>query len=119
METYNINNSIKELKQIFYNIKKTPYHRSLRNGPTSIGYTFETLIGKKEDSNYKPDFKGIEIKTKLGYSKSPLTLFSLVGKKEDGSSIYKYIVNNFGYYKKKIFIQKSFSSEIYANYFDF
>ena len=117
MQKYIIEKSIKELKEKFYNIKREQFHKSLRYGPTGIGYTFETLIGKKEDSNFEPDFKGIEIKTKIGYSKSPLTLFSLTGISSKRSTIYKYIVKYFGYYRKDKYNYKSFSHEIYANSF--
>ena len=31
----------------------------LRRGSTGIGYTFETLLSKKEDSESNPDFLGM------------------------------------------------------------
>ena len=73
-------NIIKELIQKFDEIKKGGLYKSQRCGSTGIGYTFEKLLGKEEDYSYAPDYKGIEIKTKLGYSKCPVTLFSLVPK---------------------------------------
>ena len=69
---------------------------SKRTGTTGIGYTFETLLGKKEDKNFTPDFMGIEINAKLGYSKSPLTLFNLTPYMNNNSSI-QYIIDNFSY----------------------
>jgi len=63
------------LRKEFEKIKQKGAIKSLRKGSTGIGYTFETLLNKKEDKESKPDFLGIELKTKLGYSKSPLTLF--------------------------------------------
>lgn len=63
-------NNIEELKKYFTTIKNNNQN-SLREGNIGIGYTFETLIDKKEDNLPLPDFNGIEIKTKLGYSKSP------------------------------------------------
>lgn len=89
-------NAIDELIKYFKKIKNVPFNKSLRKGPTGIGYTFETLIDKKEDSSHMPDFKGIEVKTKIGYSKAPLTLFTLAPKKKNESAI-KYILNTFGY----------------------
>ena len=89
-------NNIKKLKELFNKIKNNEFSESLRTGSTSIGYTFESLIGKKEDSSYLPDFNGIEIKTKLGYSKSPMTLFTLVPKKDNVSCI-KEILHKYGY----------------------
>lgn len=88
--------NIKLLKKEFEKIKNLELTESLRKGPTGIGYTFETLLGKKEDNNYFPDFKGIEIKTKLGYTKSPLTLFCLVPQKKNDYCI-KHILNTYGY----------------------
>ena len=36
---------------------------SLRTGDTGVGYTLETKLGIKANSQKKPDFKGIEIKS--------------------------------------------------------
>lgn len=104
--------NISELVEYFENIKNTPFNRSLRNGSTGIGYTFENLIHKKEDSNYLPDFKGIEIKTKLGYSRSPIKLFTLVPK-FNGESPIKYILNNFGYPDKNNKNLKAFRGDVF------
>lgn len=103
--------NIKKLKTLFNNIKDTKFTKSLRNGTTGIGYTFESLIGKNEDNSFFPDFEGIEIKTKLGYSKSPLTLFCLVPKKDNANAI-RYIVNSFGYPTKNSSF-KSFRGNVY------
>ena len=50
----------------------------MRKGTTGIGYTFESMIGKKEDTLVQPDFKSIEIKVKRRYSKGFITLFNAV-----------------------------------------
>ena len=113
MNDEKINESIKEIKEKFYEIKKKPFHKSLRKGYGGLGYTFETLIGKDEDTSYEPDYKGIELKTKLGYSKNSLTLFNLASHKIDEKSVYKYLIDNFGHYKDKN--KKVFVNEIYAN----
>ena len=42
---------------------------SLRSGSTGIGYTFETLLGIEENNDQTADFRGIEIKCKLGKEK--------------------------------------------------
>ena len=104
-------NNIEELKKYFTTIKNNNQN-SLREGNTGIGYTFETLINKKEDNLPLPDFNGIEIKTKLGYSKSPLTLFSLTPKKENDRAI-KYIIETFGYLNKDNY--KTFKTDIYVD----
>lgn len=36
--------------------------KSLRSGPTGIGYTLETMLGIKANASASPDYKGIEIK---------------------------------------------------------
>lgn len=88
--------NIKIFIKEFEKIKNLEMTKSLRKGTTGIGYTFESLLGKKEDNNYLPDFKGIEIKTKLGYTKAPLTLFCLVPQKPNDYCI-KHILNTYGY----------------------
>ena len=64
--------ALEELLGKFDTIKNRGWVDSLRVGDTGIGYTFETLLGLKENNNQKADFKGIEIKCK--------------GKKETGPS---------------------------------
>ena len=69
-----------ELLEKFDGIKELGWIDSLRTGDTGIGYTFETLLGIKENNDQQADFKGIEIKckgTKEGKhsSSSKLNLF--------------------------------------------
>lgn len=56
------------------------YIRSLRDGPTGVGFTLEELLGISANSSRKPDFKGIELKsgrvTESGRSDTRSTLFS-------------------------------------------
>ena len=49
-------NNFDTLLQKFEEIKEMGWIKSLRKGPTGIGYTFEKLIGKDEDSLCCPDF---------------------------------------------------------------
>ena len=77
-ERIDINASILELRKKFLEIKEMGYVKTVRNGSTGIGATFEALLGKPEDKLELPDFKGIEIKTKRAYSKSLITLFKAV-----------------------------------------
>ena len=67
---------LEDLKQEFSRIKNMGYVKSTREGVTGVGKTFEDLIGKAEDTKGIPDYHGIEIKTRLGYSKSYTTLFN-------------------------------------------
>ncbi len=43
-------------------IKASGPHKTLRSGDTGIGYTFETIMGLKENNFSGPDFEDIEIK---------------------------------------------------------
>ena len=80
------------LKEEFNRIIRTGYVKSGREGYTGIGKTFEDLLGKAEDTKDTPDYHGIEIKTKLGYSNSYTTLFNLTpnGKLETQRLTKKY-----------------------------
>lgn len=55
---------------------------TLRNGPTGVGFTLETLLGIPANSSRNPDYKGIELKSGRtpvsGRQKSRSTLFSQV-----------------------------------------
>lgn len=107
-----MNEEIKKLKKEFEKIRNIPLSKSLRKGSTGIGYTFETLLGKKEDQSYFPDFNGIELKTKLGYTKAPLTLFNLTPLKDNELSI-PFILNNYGYPINNNKEYKKFSANVY------
>lgn len=100
------------LKKKFNDIKNTGLCKSLRNGSTGIGFTFETLIGKKEDNLSEADFNGIEIKVKLGYSKSPTTLFSLTPRGYDYT--IKHMLETYGYPDKEDKTLKCFRGEAYS-----
>ena len=107
---------IKLLKQEFLKIKEMGFIKPLRNGPTGIGYTFETLLNKEEDQECKPDFKSIELKCKLGYSKSALALFNYAPKR-NGESATKYIFEKYSHHRynnKNDF--KLFERKVYIKY---
>lgn len=74
----NVEDSIRELRKKFLEIRKMEYVKSVRGGNTGVGATFESLLGKNEDTLEMPDFKEIEIKTRRSYSKSLITLFNAV-----------------------------------------
>jgi hypothetical protein len=52
-----------ELLAKFDEIKAKGFIKTLRQGATGVGYTFETMMGIKENNDNWADFKGIEIKT--------------------------------------------------------
>jgi hypothetical protein len=68
--------NLDEFKQRFQDLKNQGFVKSLRKGPTGVGFTFETLIGLKENNLALPDIKGIEIKAHRDNSKSMITLFT-------------------------------------------
>ncbi len=84
------------LKQEFERIKNLGYVQSSRKGYSGIGKTFEDLIGKKEDTLETPDYNGIEIKTKRGYSKSYIHLFHATPKGKTDFEI-KRLCHTYGY----------------------
>lgn len=106
--------NIKKLKRNFNEIKKLGYIKTVRNGPTGIGATFEKLIGKEEESFEIPDYYGIEIKTRRAYSKSYLTLFNAV---PTGSTFHetKRLRDKYGYPSKKDKRLKRLYAEVFCN----
>ncbi len=78
-----VNKDLELLKYEFEKIRKRGYIKATREGLSGIGKTFEDLLGKKEDNNFLPDYHGIEIKTKMGYTKALITLFNLTIKGEE------------------------------------
>ena len=84
----------------FKKIKKAGYIKSYNTKRSTAGITFERLLGKERDEFFLPDYKGIEIKTKKGYSKSRISLFSA-----NPDSMYLYalkgLVEMYGVDKKR------------------
>ena len=56
--------ALTELLGKFDKVKDQGWIDTLREGDTGIGYTFESLLGIRENNDQKADFKGIEIKCK-------------------------------------------------------
>ncbi len=67
---------IEEFKKKFQELKNRGFIKSLRKGPTGIGYTFERLLGLNENNLALPDIKNVEIKTHRENSNSMITLFT-------------------------------------------
>ena len=89
----------KDFNQLYYKYKRIQekgWIKSLRNGPTGVGYTFESLLNKKEDNLRKPDFNGIEIKTMKYFSKKKIHLFNATPCGNNESTI-KNIIEKLGY----------------------
>ena len=92
------------LKEKFNNIKNMGWIESKRKGTTGIGYTFETLLGKEEESFPIPDYGTIEIKTRYRNSRYPISLFNAT---PDGDYLFPmqqlYDNYSFPYGKNKMY----------------
>ena len=108
-----LNVNILELHKKFLNISSMGWIKSLRSGSTGVGYTFESLIDKVEDTLSLPDFKGIEIKTHRKNSKSHVSLFNCNPSGNDSYEL-KRIFDSYCYYNptKKI---KSLNTSVYCD----
>lgn len=108
-------NSYDILQKRFLEIKRMGWIKTYRNGYTGIGYTFEKLLGKDEDSLCIPDFHGIEIKTHRATSNSYITLFNY---NPIGESSYelKRIFSKYSYLHTKNKNIRALNANIYCNY---
>lgn len=113
-EKVNIDDSIRELRKRFLEIRRMGYVESVRGGSTGVGATFEALLGKSEDKLQLSDFRGIEIKTKRSYSKSLISLFNVSPKGEDEVEVRR-IRDKYGYPDKKDKNLKRFGAKIGAD----
>ncbi len=71
---------LEEFKQRFINLKQQGFVKSLRKGPTGVGFTFETLLELRENNLAFPDIDGIEIKAHRDNPNSMITLFTFNNK---------------------------------------
>lgn len=85
----------KQLIEKFKQISEKRWIKGINNSTNSVGLTFETLLDKKSDSMYYPDYYGIEIKCSQRFSRYPISLFSL---SFDGPGLYEMnrILTNYG-----------------------
>ena len=106
---------IELLEKKFLKIKKMEYVKTVRNGPTGVGATFEYLLGKTEDSFEIPDYLGIEIKTKRSYSKSYISLFNAV---PTGSHFHetKRLRDIYGYPSKNNKLLKELYVDVFSTF---
>ncbi len=95
-----MDSEINELREKFEQISKKGYIKGITNNLSAIGTTFENELNIKANSKSKPDYKGIEIKTRRTYSKSAITLFTAV---PDGEKLHEIerIQKQYGYPYKK------------------
>ena len=71
-----MDSNIIQLKEKFQSIKAQGWIKSISNSNGSVGITFESLLGKKENNSVLPDYNGIELKCSSSSSFHPITLFS-------------------------------------------
>ena len=90
-----MNTDMIKLLHEFKRIKEMGWVMEKSKGFKSVGYTFEKLLGKKEDDFPLPDFGNIEIKTMNTHSTKNIHLFNLT---PDGDFLYpiKRILNSLG-----------------------
>ncbi len=95
----------------FTEIKRKGYVKSQKNGSAGVGYTFEALLGKKEDYFRIPDYKGIEIKAMKYLSQRKIHLFCAT---PDGDTLFpiKRIVKLLGYPDKDFREYKVFNVNV-------
>lgn len=72
-----MNKNFNDLIKNFKVIAKKKWIKSPYKGHGTIGLTFEKELGKKIDTNYLPDYNGIEIKCTTRFSRFPISLFSI------------------------------------------
>jgi len=102
----------------FLKIKKLGWIKTMREGSTGVGYTFEQLLNKEEDNLPIPDYKGIEIKTMKYFSKHKIHLFSATPDYKGKDNI-KSLVSKLGYPDNKYKEFKKFNISLNAkNYTD-
>lgn len=79
----------KEYKNLitkFKEISKKGWIKGVNNSSNGVGLTFENMLGKKADSEFFPDYNGVEIKCSQRFSRYNLNLFTLAF---DGPSVYE------------------------------
>lgn len=62
---FSVDEALADLLQRYDGINSRGWIDSMRTGDTGIGYTFESLVGVKENNDQGADFHGIELKCKL------------------------------------------------------
>lgn len=88
------------LKTKLIEIRNQGWIKSIKNGPSGVGLTFESLLGKQADSFSWPDYEGIEIKAYRKSDRRRISLFSLV---PDGDYLFPYerVLKHLGYPDKE------------------
>ena len=87
---FSVDENLDDLLERFDEVSGRGWIRTMRTGDTGIGYTFETLMGIRENNDRRADFRGIEVKCKLakefGASSGKINLFQQGPVWSDGRS---------------------------------
>lgn len=107
----------KQLIEKFKQISEKRWIKGINNSTNSVGLTFETLLDKKSDSMYYPDYYGIEIKCSQRFSRYPINLFSL---SFDGPHLYEMnrILQEYGKTDVIYRDRKQLQGDIYVNKYE-
>ena len=92
--------TLQEIQQELKKLKNKGYIRSLRKGPTGIGYTLEKELDLKENNIAIPDIGGrVELKATRINAKSLITLFTF--NKGVWQMPQRSVIENYGYLDDK------------------
>lgn len=112
---YNLDKTIKDLKEKFNKINKMEYIKGIKQkSKGDSGLTFESLIGKENDNFQIADYNGIEIKVKNNYGYKYIQLFSLVPSNSFGIEL-KRLRNAYGNYNNDFKNVKTLIKSVFAN----
>ena len=104
--------NIQDLINKFNTIKNMGYVEAVNNDFSGIGLTFEKLLDKEVDNFPFPDYKNIEIKTKLSYSKTPINLFKLTPEGKEFCEVRR-LWEKYGYCRKNNKDNKCFNGRVF------
>ena len=104
--------NIQDLINKFNTIKNMGFVEAVNNDFSGIGLTFEKLLDKEVDNFPFPDYKNIEIKTKLSYSKTPINLFKLTPEGKEFCEVRR-LWEKYGYCRKNNKDNKCFNGRVF------
>ena len=109
-----MNDNFNDLLKKFKTIARKRWIEGISNGHGNIGLTFEQEIGKNIDTNYTPDYKGIEIKCTTRFSRFPISLFSVAFDGPTDKEIIR-LNNKYDKYDKEFTNKKTLIRKIRVN----
>lgn len=116
-----MNQEFKKLIDKFIEINKKGYVLGVSDNEVNAGgLTLESLLDKKADSMFFPDYNGVEIKSTSRFSRYNIGLFSL---SFDGPELFEsnYLLEKYGKYdtdfpdKKKLIVNLKINQKVLVN----